>query len=79
VPEPEEWQRARGHVAARAPRIMDLFRGSVRATTLKVTVICAVSVDGPLDVMYWHQAHVRSLPEVQGLSDAARNHVAVIA
>ena len=79
VPEPEEWQRARGHAAAEAPRITDLFRGAVRATTLKVTVICAVSLTAHWTFMYWHQAHVRSLPEIQSLSDAARNHVAVIA
>jgi len=79
VPEPEEWQKARSTAREAAPGIADLFRGEVRATTLKVTLICAVSLTAHWTFMYWHQAHVRSLPEVRDLSDAAKNHAAVTA
>jgi MFS family permease len=79
VPEPAEWETARGQARAQVPGITDLFRGSVRWTTLKVTAICAVSLTAHWTFMYWHQAHVRSLPEVRNLSDAARNHAAVVA
>ena len=79
VPEPEEWQRARNSARERAPGIADLFRGEVLPTTLKVTLICAVSLSAHWTFMYWHQAHVRSLPEVRDLSEAGKNHVAVIA
>ncbi len=79
VPEPEEWEKARHTAREAAPGIADLFRGEVRATTLKVTLICAVSLTAHWTFMYWHQTHVRSLPEIRDLSDAAKNHVAVIA
>jgi MFS family permease len=79
VPEPAEWQKARGQVRDRVPGIADLFRGAVRFTTLKVMLICAVSLTAHWTFMYWHQAHVRNLPEVRELSDAARNHAAVVA
>ena len=79
VPEPAEWQRARHTVREAVPGIADLFRGEVLATTLKVTLICAVSLTAHWTFMYWHQAHVRNLPEVRDLSDATKNHAAVIA
>jgi len=78
VPEPEEWQAARS-TREPAPGIADLFRGAVLPTTLKVTLICAVSLTAHWTFMYWHQAHVRSLPEIRDLSDAGKNHAAVIA
>jgi MFS family permease len=79
VPEPEEWQQARTRARTATPGIADLFRGSVLPTTLKVTLICAVSLTAHWTFMYWHQAHVRSLPEVRDLTDAGKNHAAVVA
>ena len=79
VPEPQTWETARHVVRDKAPGIADLFRGEVLPVTLKVTLICAVSLTAHWTFMYWHQAHVRNLPEVRDLSDATKNHVAVIA
>jgi MFS family permease len=79
VPEPEEWKNARGQAREKTPGIADLFRGAVLPTTLKVTAICAVSLTAHWTFMYWHQAHVRSLPEIRDLSDADKNHAAVVA
>ena len=78
VPETEEWQQARGAARHKPPSILDLFRGAVLPTTLKVTLICGVSLTAHWTFMYWHQAHIRSLPEVRDLSDAAKNYIAVL-
>jgi predicted MFS family arabinose efflux permease len=79
VPETGEWEQARGAARGHAPGILDLFRGEVLPTTLKVTLICAVSLTAHWTFMYWHQAHIRSLPEVRDLADAAKNYAAVVA
>src|SRR5258706_14774951 len=78
VPETDEWQSARETARAGMPGIVDLFRGDVLSTTLKVTLICAVSLTAHWTFMYWHQAHVRSLPEVRVLSESAINYIAVL-
>ncbi|MEY2409716.1 MAG: hypothetical protein QOF48_2386 [Verrucomicrobiota bacterium] len=79
VPETEEWQKARGAARDKAPSVLDLFRGAVLPTTLKVTLICGISLTAHWTFMYWHQAHIRNLPEVRDLSDSAKAYVAVFA
>ena len=79
VPEPEEWHAARKTPSAAAPGILVLFRGEVAAVTWRVLLICAVSLTAHWTFMFWQQAHVRSLPEVVGLSPAERNRFATTA
>src|SRR5688572_17368566 len=43
VPEPETWQRA-GAAHEQKPSARDLFRGSVRSTTLRTTLVCALGL-----------------------------------
>lgn len=66
VPEPEEWATAQAE-AEHKPGIADLFRGSVRRTTLLVIAVCATSLAGWWAFQFWNLQHLRSLPEVQSL------------
>ncbi len=77
VPETEEWQAARKNI--KPPGIGELFGPRVRGVTLRVLLICAVSLTAHWAFMFWQQAHIRSLPEIKGLDDSARNHAAVVA
>ena len=74
VPEPEEWHQARGQTAP--PRIADLFSGPSRTITLRVMLVCAISLTAHWAFMFWHQQHLRNLPDVLALPDAARNRLA---
>jgi MFS family permease len=76
VPEPEEWHAAKTRARDREPRPADLFRGKVRRTTIFVIVVCAVSLTGHWAFLFWHQQHLRNLPDVLNLSAAVKNHLA---
>lgn len=76
VPETEEWEQAQ--TGARPPGVWELFGPGVRGVTLRVLVICAVSLTAHWAFMFWQQAHVRALPEFAGATAAARNHAALI-
>lgn len=65
VPETEEWSEARKDLPA--PRIGDLFGPEVRSVTVKVMLICAVSLTAHWTFMFWQQSYIRSLPEVGAL------------
>jgi len=75
VPEPEEWHAAKAH-AVKEPKIRDLFRGETRPITLWVTVVCAISLTGHWAFMFWHQQHLRNLPDVLAMSPEERNKLA---
>ena len=64
VPEPEEWHTAKAQARDHEPTLADLFRGSVRRTTVLVMIVCAASLTAHWAFMFWHQAHLRNLPEV---------------
>ena len=76
VPESEVWQAARRESGPRDPGIADLFRGEVRPTTLLVLVVCAVSLTAHWAFMFWHQQHLRNLPEVVPWTPEAKNRLA---
>jgi MFS family permease len=78
VPEPEEWHRAREEAHRHNPRMVELFRGAVRSVTVRVMVVCAVSLTAHWAFMFWHQQHLRNLPEVLAMSAAERNKLASI-
>jgi predicted MFS family arabinose efflux permease len=75
VPEPEEWLRARGDVGAVKPGIADLFRGDVRATTMKTVGLCALSLTAWWAFMFWQAQHLRNLPELAPLARADRERL----
>jgi len=76
VPETEVWRAAKAKAAHQEPGIRDLFRGQVRRTTLLVMVVCAVSLTAHWAFMFWHQQHLRNLPEVLAWTAAAKNKLA---
>ncbi len=76
VPEPEEWHAAKLKARDREPAVSDLFRGEVRRITLLVILVCAVSLTAHWAFMFWHQVHLRKLPDVINLPPAEQNHLA---
>jgi MFS family permease len=79
VPEPEEWRQARSHAQHYQPRIRELFRGQIRPVTLWVILVCAVSLTAHWAFMFWHQQHLRNLPEVLAWSPEQKNKLATLA
>lgn len=76
VPETEEWSQARLDLPA--PRVRELFGPAVRRTTLRVMLICAVSLTAHWTFMFWQQSYIRSLPAV-GTLKADKDHATVMA
>lgn len=79
VPEPEEWQEAKAKSVGHEPRVVDLFRGEVRPITLLVIAVCAISLTAHWAFMFWHQQHLRNLPDVLVLDAAQKNRLATAA
>ncbi|MDB6110251.1 MAG: nanT 1, partial [Pedosphaera sp.] len=75
VPEPAEWHAAKASAKQRheEPGIADLFRGEIRKVTLLVVVVCAISLTGHWAFMFWHQQHLRKLPEVLLMTSEQQN------
>jgi MFS family permease len=71
VPEPEEWHAAKAMARDREPGIADLFRGTVRRTTLLTIVVCACGLTAWWAFMFWHAQHLRNLPELHAAKQAA--------
>jgi MFS family permease len=76
VPEPEEWLQARRAVQTSQPAVRDLFRGDARRVTLWVIVVCGISLTAHWAFMFWHQQHLRNLPEILDWTDAQKNKLA---
>jgi MFS family permease len=79
VPETEEWQNAKSSHAHSQPRVGELFRGPVRRTAFAVIAVCGISLTAHWAFMFWHQQHLRNLPEVLNWSAAERNKLATAA
>jgi len=69
VPEPEEWHTAKQQAQQAAPGIADLFRGSVRRTTILTILVCATSLTAHWAFMFWSLQHLRNLPDVKTWTD----------
>ena len=76
VPEPTEWQAAKASAQNHPPKLSALFRGETRPVTLWITLVCAVSLTAHWAFMFWHQQHLRNLPDVLAMSPEARNKLA---
>lgn len=76
VPETDEWRNAKSQVRAREPVLRDLFSGETRSITVWVTIVCAVSLTAHWAFMFWHQQHLRNLPDVIGWSPEQKNRLA---
>jgi MFS family permease len=73
VPEPEEWSAARQSATHRLPRLADLFAPEIRRMTVLVIVVCGISLTAHWAFMFWHQQHLRNLPEVLVMTAPERN------
>ena len=78
VPETEEWHAARTQTT-QPPGIAELFSDTIRPTTLKVLLICGVSLTAHWTFMFWQQKFIRDLPEVRMLPATGQNQAALIA
>ncbi len=75
VPETDEWSAAKATARETAPGTADLFRGGARKTTILVILVCGISLTAHWAFMFWHQQHLRNLPEVIGWSDARKHQL----
>ncbi len=66
VPEPEEWQGAKERSADVEPVFLDLFRGSIRRTTVLTLLVCSLTLTAHWAFLFWYLQHLRNLP---GLAD----------
>ncbi len=64
VPEPREWSEAKSSAAQQTPRLVDLFKGDVRRTTLLTVLVCACSLTAHWAFMFWYLQHLRNLPDL---------------
>jgi MFS family permease len=79
VPEPAEWVEAKHQSGESQARISALFRPEVRATTFWVILTCGLGLTAHWAFMFWHQQHLRNLPDVVNLSAEAKNRLATTA
>jgi MFS family permease len=79
VPEPEEWKHAKAAAHHQDPGIASLFHGQVRHVTLIVILVCGVSLTAHWAFMFWHQQHLRNLPDVLQMTAAEKNRLATLA
>ncbi len=75
VPEPAEWRQARLAAGVNRPAVTDLFRGPVRALTVKTILVCSLSLSAWWGFMFWHAQHLRNLPELASWSVAQREQL----
>ena len=76
VPEPAEWRAAKAR--EREPGLLDLFRGPTRGVTLWVILICGISLSAHWAFMFWHQQHLRNLPDIAGWSAEQKGRLATL-
>jgi MFS family permease len=76
VPEPEEWRLAKEKAHHHEPGVRDLFRGEVRRITIWVALVCGVSLTAHWAFLFWHQQHLRNLPEVLNWTAEQKNKLA---
>jgi MFS family permease len=72
VPESEEWRTAQDRSIAR-PGVLDLFRGSVRRTTILTMLVCALALTGHWAFMFWSAQQLHNLPDLSSWTTAQRS------
>ncbi len=76
VPETEEWRAAKEVARNHEPGVRDLFQKGTRRITLCVVLVCGISLTAHWAFMFWHQQHLRNLPEVLSWGDESKNRLA---
>ena len=64
VPEPQEWQIAKNKAQTHIPGIAELFKGTVRRTTILTIIVCATSLTAWWAFLFWNHQHLRNLPDI---------------
>jgi MFS family permease len=67
VPEPETWRAAERSVDHHNPGARELFRGAIMSTTIRTTIVCALSLSAWWLFMFWHPQHFRMLLKAEGV------------
>jgi MFS family permease len=75
VPEPEEWQGAKQRAAHAAPGFLELFRGSIRRTTVLTLLVCALALTAHWAFLFWYLQHLRNLPELRAWTDVEKSQL----
>ncbi|MCU0783320.1 MAG: MFS transporter [Verrucomicrobia bacterium] len=76
VPETEEWHAAKVKAQHHEPKMRELFRGDVRPVTIWVALVCGVALTAHWAFLFWHQQHLRNLPEVLNWSPEQKSKLA---
>jgi MFS family permease len=79
VPETQEWREANAQAHDRGPGISELFRGDNLRLTICVVLVCGISLTAHWAFMFWHQQHLRNLPEVLTATAQDKNRLASLA
>jgi MFS family permease len=79
VPEPEEWHEAKFQSRDAMPGVRELFRGTVRRTTVLTIFVCAFSLSAHWAFMYWFLQHLRNLPDIAAWADSAKTQFLTLA
>lgn len=64
VPEPQEWHDAKLKSLHDQPAFMELFRGSIRRTTLLTILVCSLALTAHWAFLFWYLQHLRNLPDL---------------
>ena len=70
---------SQGTAGRQEPGLRDLFKHDTRRITFWVTLVCGISLTAHWAFMFWHQQHLRNLPEVLQWTPAAKNRLASLA
>jgi len=63
-------------VSSPSPGLSALFRGETRRITIWVAVVCGISLTAHWAFMFWHQQHLRNLPDVLNLTAQEKGRLA---
>jgi MFS family permease len=75
VPEPEEWQGAKRESGHANPGFLELFRGSIRRTSILTVMVCSLSLTAHWAFLFWYVQQLRNLPELEKWSDADKSQL----
>jgi MFS family permease len=75
VPEPDEWQGAKRLSAHAEPGFLELFRGSIRRTTVLTLLVCALALTAHWAFLFWYLQHLRNLPDLNQWTDSQKSQL----
>ena len=79
VPEPAEWQGAIRQSAQAGQGFLDLFRGSIRRTTLLTLLVCSFALTAHWAFLFWSVQHLRNHPDLNGWTEPDKSRLAITA